>query len=112
MEYKVDNKYYKLGVLITRIPRSTDKYLPDSYFLTKIFGKTGGSFSLLIAFKNLEKLFNNNKTLLEELRKLKEEFTEEDYKLFIKYGTNIGNPKNHITKEDEEMFLRGLLARK
>ncbi len=110
MEYRVDNKYYKLGVLTMRIPE-VRKNLNCNYFLGKVFGKVGGSLSPIIAFRNLEKLFNDE-ALLKEVKNLKQEFTEEELKLFIKFGTNIGNPKYHVSEENEEMFLRGILARK
>lgn len=110
MEYRVDNKYYKLGVLCSKIPNTTI-YTTYSELYRRFSGRTDYSATIEEIFKNLEREYENKPLFLEELLKLKQEFVNSgEILLSIQIGENRSNRK-HISQADDEMFTRGILSK-
>lgn len=108
MEYRFDNKYYKLGVLCGKIPNTTTY----GELYKKFSGRSGYSATIEEIFKNLEREYKGKHNIIKEVESLKQEFINSgEISLSIQIGEKPSNRK-HISQADEDMFTRGILMKK
>lgn len=111
MEYRINNKYYKLGVLCAKIPNTKLSTTYEELY-RRISGRTDYSATIEEIFSNLEREYKDRPEFLEEIVKLKQEFLDsKEISLSIQIGENRSNRK-HISQADEDMFTRGILMKR
>ena len=111
MEYAVDNRYYKLGVLATKIPNLENASYGQLYL--RVTGKTNHSVPIREIFRHLSSELENNEAMLKELEILLKEFADNsELELYMQVGEHKTAGKKHISQADDEMFTRGILAKK
>lgn len=111
MEYAVNNRYYKLGVLASMIPNLKNATYGELYL--RITGKTNHSVPMIEIFRKLLHEFENNEAMLKELELLLKEFADNsELELYMQVGEHKTADKKHISQADDEMFTRGILAKK